>query len=740
MDDLDYRQLFESTAVPSVVLDRELRVVAANEAFVRAALTTRESLLGRGLFEAFPGDPRHGGELVIRKLLDRVWAEGKRQRLALQRYDVRRHDDPGQFERRYWNAEFLPLAGPDGRPTHIHCIVEDATDRAADTRLRRLWDVEGVGVLFYDREGTLISANQTFLGWTGFTAADIASGTITWRTLTPPEYVDASQAELERLNATGRIGPYEKEYYAKDGARRWMLFVGGRLDDGTIAELVLDVSDRKAVEQANRELEERYHMLFESIDAGFCVIEMIYDAEGRPHDYRFLEVNRAFEQHTGLRDATRKTMREHAPGHEQHWFDMYAEVARTGESVRFVNEARALGRWYEASAFRVGGEGSGRVGILFNDITERVRGQHALEQEARSKDEFIATLAHELRNPLAPIRNAVSLLQLRPDVDDELRQVSGLIDRQVTHLSRLVDDLLDVSRITFGKVSLQRLPLDLREVARDAMGASQPLVAAKSHRVTLALGGEPVWVHGDRVRLTQVVGNLLNNAVRYTPPNGSITLEIAAAGEEARIVVEDTGMGIDPPDLEKIFEPFTQLHRHGSAAAGGIGIGLALARSLVEMHGGRLSAHSAGRGAGSRFVVSLPRLQSVKPAKGNAALAAGRPARRLLVVDDNVDLATSQASVLRRLGHEVEVAYNGESALDKAREFRPEIVLLDLGLPGIDGFEVARRLRASEEGREIKIVAQSGWAQGEDRRRTREAGFDAHLAKPVDMAALQQLL
>jgi PAS domain S-box-containing protein len=480
-------------------------------------------------------------------------------------------------------------------------------------------------------------------------------------------------------------------------------------------------------------------MLFDSLDAGFCVIEMIYDADGQPCDYRFLEGNRAFERQTGLKDAMGRTVREQVPEHEQHWFDIYGRVADTGEPTRFIEEARALGRWYEVFAFRVGGQESRRVGVLFYDITERVKAERALQEEARRKDEFLATLAHELRNPLAPIRNAVALLHLRRGADEELHNAADLIDRQVTQLSRLVEDLLDVSRIRFGKVQLRRAPIDLREAAKDAVATSEPVLAAARHRLQLDLGTEPVWVDADRVRLAQVIANLLNNAARYTPAGGRIRLEITGGEKEAGIAVEDNGIGIDPALLHRVFEPFAQLETREAVASGGIGIGLALARALVELHGGHISAHSAGRGQGSRFVVCLPRTQAPKPgaARGAGAL---KPARRLLLVDDNVDAAASQAALLRVLGHEVEVAYDGESALEKARAFRPEVVLLDLGMPGMDGYEVARRLRASEAGSHLKLIAQTGWAQEEDRRRTREAGFDAHLAKPVDIGSLQAVL
>ena len=741
MRGVDYQKLFETAPVPTVVLDRDLRVVAVNDAYLGATLTTREAMMGRPLFDALPPEPaQQEAQRVVRGLLEGVLAQRAPQRLALQRYDVPRPAaQGGGYERRYWNAAFAPIFGADGEVDFIRCVVEEVTDRARDARLRQLWEVEGVGVVFFDREGTLISANDTFLAWTGYTAADVAAGTLNWRAFTPPEYLEVSRRQIQRLNETGRIGPYEKEYLMRDGQRRCMLFAGGRLEDGTVAELVLDVTDRKRAEQGRREMEARYRTLFESIDAGFCVIEMIYDTQGRPHDYRFVEVNPAFERQTGIEDPTSKTMREHIPNHEDDWFEIYGRVAETGEPVRFVNESRVLGRWFELYAFRVDDPEARRVGVLFNDITERVHRQRSLEQEGRRKDEFLATLAHELRNPLAPIRNAVSLLQLRSDADEELRQVGSLLDRQVTQLARLVDDLLDVSRVTFGKVNLQRALLDLRDVARDAMATSQPVFTVKSHRVNLALGDEPVWVDGDRVRLAQVVANLLNNAARYTPADGTITLRIDAAEAEACISVQDNGIGIEPADLGRIFEPFAQVNKREANAAGGIGIGLALARALVELHGGCIRAESAGRGAGSRFVVSLPRIAHAKPSPAPARSANGRPARRVLVVDDNVDLATSQAAVLERMGHKVEVAYNGEAALDKARQFHPEVVLLDLGMPGMDGFEVARRLRAEHHG-DLKIVAQTGWGQKADRRRTREAGFDEHLAKPVDLATLQQLL
>ncbi len=662
MEPPDYKALFESSGGLYLVFDRQLRIVAASDAYLGATMTRRDNLIGKTLAEAFP--------------------ESARQTKVL--------------------------------------------------------DVEAIGVVFFDASGTLIDSNDTFLAWSGYSREELAERKLTWETLTPPEWHAASRTQLERLAASGRIGPYEKEYLSKDGTRRWMLFVGAALGDGTIVEYVVDISTRKQAEQAQRESEERYRTLFESIDEGFCVIEMLYDAQGRPVDYRFLEVNPAFERHTGLKDATRKTMREHVPDHEQHWFETYARIAESGEPARFTHAAKALmGGWYDVYAFRVGGPGSRKVAILFNDVTERVRAVEALTQADRRKDEFLATLAHELRNPLAPIRSAVSLLRLKGSPDPDEEQARRVIDRQVDYLIRLVDDLLEVSRITFGKVALRRGRLDLRAVAEEAVTASRPALQAAGQRFSMRLAPHPLWVDGDPVRLVQVISNLLNNAARYTLPGGDVRLEADSSAGEVRVSIEDTGIGIAPDMLARIFEPFMQIGEPGE----GIGIGLSLAKQLAELHGGRLSARSEGSGRGSRFEMHLPLAAAgaAVHAEPNDETFGAQPPR-FLVVDDNVEAASTQAQLLRGLGHEAETAYSGHEALEKAARFKPEVVLLDIGMPGMDGFEVARRLRGTAEGRRVKLVAQTGWGQEEDRRKTAAAGFDAHLTKPVGMREIMEAL
>jgi signal transduction histidine kinase len=473
---------------------------------------------------------------------------------------------------------------------------------------------------------------------------------------------------------------------------------GNEAEDGQAAlrlmrEAVEARRRAEAAGQAARASEERYRSLFESIDAGFCVLEMIYDAQGRAADYRFVEANAAFARQTGLKDPLSRTMREQVPEHEQHWFDTYARVAETGEPVRFVQAAKPLmGGWYDVYAYRVGGPGSRLVGVLFNDISERVRALEALKDADRRKDEFLATLAHELRNPLAPIRNALSIMRLKSPHDPDLAAARCLIERQVAHLVRLVDDLLDVSRVTFGKVQLRRERLDLRAVAQDALATSKP------------------------------------------------ALEVERADGEARIVVQDNGIGIPPEMLGPIFDTFIQLGSHGGAARGGIGIGLSLSRMLTQLHGGHIHAESRGLGQGSRFTVCLPLAEPSVEMPPEAPHARAATLRRFLVVDDNVDSAASQAQLLRMLGHDAETANSGEEAMRKAARFRPEVVLLDLGMPGMDGFAVARELRRMPETSDAMLIAQTGWGQDEDRQRTLEAGFDAHLAKPVELDALMETL
>jgi PAS domain S-box-containing protein len=365
---------------------------------------------------------------------------------------------------------------------------------------------------------------------------------------------------------------------------------------------------------------------------------------------------------------------------------------------------------------------------------ELARANEALQEADRRKDEFLAMLAHELRNPLAPIRNALQVLKMPGVGPEALRKAQDMVERQIVHLVRMVDDLLDVSRILRGKITLRKERLALSEVFSRAVETAHPVIETQGQELTVTLPDPPLYLEGDLVRLAQVVSNLLVNAAKYTDRAGRIWLTGERDGNEAVIRVRDTGVGIDATLLPLIFEPFVQAERSLARSQGGLGVGLTLVRRLVELHGGTVSASSPGPGQGSEFVVRLPALLD-----GDDELAA-RPERlsrgstaprRVLVVDDNVDAAESAAMLLRFLGHEVAMAHDGFAALEMVRDFRPEIVLLDLGLPGMSGYDVARTLRALPENKGLVIAAVTGYGQEEDRRRSKEAGIDYHLTKPL---------
>jgi signal transduction histidine kinase len=404
-----------------------------------------------------------------------------------------------------------------------------------------------------------------------------------------------------------------------------------------------------------------------------------------------------------------------------------------------------------------------RTQELERDLAERMRLEQALRDADSRKDEFLAILAHELRNPLAPIRSAVEIMGRRASDDPQTVWCHGVIERQIEHLTRLVDDLLDVSRITRGKINLELRPTDVATIVARAVETNRPLIDSRKHDLSVQLPGEKLEVEGDITRLAQVVGNLLNNASKYTPEGGRIALSVdteaalearaaddgsaagAAAAERIVIRVRDTGIGIPARMLPQVFDLFTQMDHSVEHSQGGLGIGLGLVRLLTEMHGGTVEAHSEGPGQGSEFVVRLPLLHRLAPDAPASATAPVPPVgtamyRRILVVDDNLDAAETLAAILRLGGSEVTTAHDGLEALAIAERFLPELVLLDIGMPRLNGYDAARRIRAAPWGRNMVLVAQTGWGQEEDRRRTRDAGFDGHLTKPVDHAKLAQLL
>ncbi len=388
------------------------------------------------------------------------------------------------------------------------------------------------------------------------------------------------------------------------------------------------------------------------------------------------------------------------------------------------------------------------------DITDRIRSEQSLRESDRRKDEFLAMLAHELRNPLAPIRAATDMLAMAGDESDRLRkdqirQTCAVIARQVRHLTAMVDDLLDVSRVTRGLVELDRVTLDIGRVILDAVEQVRPLAQAKHHRLEVHTPPEPVYVKGDAKRLVQVMTNLLTNAVKYTLSPGWIQITLRTQDAQAVITVKDNGIGMSPELVDTAFDLFTQAQRASDRSQGGLGIGLALVRRLVELHEGRVEAHSDGLGRGSSFIISLPRLTQVSADESDVAAAAAPlapspttppKALKVLVVDDNVDAAQMLALLVETLGHHATIEYSASAALTRAAADPPDVCLLDIGLPEVDGYELARRLRAQAVGRCPYLVAVTGYGQEQDRERTRQAGFDHHLVKPADTAALARLL
>jgi signal transduction histidine kinase/CheY-like chemotaxis protein len=370
----------------------------------------------------------------------------------------------------------------------------------------------------------------------------------------------------------------------------------------------------------------------------------------------------------------------------------------------------------------------------------------ALREADRRKDIFLATLAHELRSPLAPIRNAAQVLKLVGGEDRDLEWARGVIERQVTHMTRLVDDLLDVSRITRGKVQLKREPIDAASVVVQAVESTRPMVELRQHRLEVSLPARPVRLEGDLTRLAQVIANLINNSCKYQDQGGRIWLTLGREGSEAVFRVKDAGKGISREMLPRVFDLFTQVDPTLDHSEGGLGIGLSLVKSLVELHGGRVEAHSAGPGEGSEFVVRLPALDESAQVRAEVESPqrpreqAVVPSRRVLLVDDDRDTAETSAMLLKLWGQEVRVAYDGPSGLEAAKAFQPDVILLDIGLPGMSGYELARRLRAQPGLEKALFVATTGYGTHEDKRRAYDAGFQAHLTKPVDPAALQALL
>nr|WP_314546117.1 PAS domain S-box protein [uncultured Massilia sp.] len=733
-----------------LVNDHYLQVVGNRDLVGQPVRQALPEVAGQGFFE----------------LLDRVYETG--QPFVGLDMPVMLQREPGMpLEERFLDLVYMALRDGEGRVTGLLAHGVDQTHRklaelelhASRERFQKIVDQAATGVVEMDTGGRITFVNQKYGDMLGYASQELVGRNVI--DVTAPESVQATLATIGKLLGDGVQAAIDNYYLRKDGSLMPATSSVNALrgPDGEIqgvVAIVLDTTESKRAAAELRSSEERYRTLFESMDQGFCIIDMIVDDAGEAVDYRFVEMNAMFEQHTGLAGATGKTALQLVPDLDRFWIDTYGRVARTGKSERFESEAAAMGRWFEVYATRMGDPSSRRVALLFSDITARKRADDTLRQLAadlrdsdRRKTEFLATLAHELRNPLAPIRSGLGVMRLGGDNAATVGRVRAMMERQVTHMVHLIDDLLDIARISGGKLELKKARVDLAEVLASAVETSLPVIEAGQHRLRVDMAQEPLLADVDATRISQVVANLLNNAAKYTPAGGSIVLALRREGTEAIVTVADTGVGIQADALEGVFEMFSQVGRNMDRAQGGLGIGLSLVRRLVEMHDGSVKAESAGPGAGSTFTVRLP-LAAVEPAPAalpqtgdhDAALHGGNDVQgvRVLVVDDNVDAAVTLAMVLELNGHVTRVAHDGVEALESARAFVPQLAFLDIGMPRMNGYETARAMRQVPGLEHVVLVALTGWGAEGDRTRSSEAGFDHHLTKPVQMADVENIL
>ena len=643
-------------------------------------------------------------------------------------------------------------------------IAAEASLRRSEAQFRAIFELSAVGQAQADPlTGRLLRVNHRFCEIVGYSEEELLE--LTFLDLTHPEDRERTQTELARL-VRGEIPEYQmqKRYCRKDGGTIWgqvhvSLVPGGPNEPPRTAAIVQDITAAKQLEFSLRESEERFRCLFDQAAVGV----------GRSSlDRVVMDVNPGLCRMLGCtrEELVGKTIRDlsHPDEYESSAAALQPLFAGLVESIpmerRFRHQAGHYIETHTVAALIRDGEGRpASIVAVVLDITERKRAEAGLKEADRRKDEFLATLAHELRNPLAPVCNSLHILRLTGGDLAAHPDLLEMMERQISHMVRLVDDLLEISRITRGKVELRCEPVELAAVVRSAVEASQPLIDAAGQQLAMTLPPEPIVLSADAVRLSQVLGNLLNNASKYTDSGGQIWLsarvEREVPGTDAvAISVRDTGVGIAPEMLSRVFDMFTQVSPARTRAHSGLGIGLALVKSLVELHGGRVEVKSAGLGQGSEFVVHLPLLSPTRsplaqpplaqpeldPPRAAEPTAGALPPRRILVVDDNRDAAGSLAVQLRRLGQETRIACGGAECLATLPEFRPAVILLDIGMPGPNGYEVARRIRERPEYADVVIIALTGWGQQEDRRKSQEAGFDQHLVKPVSVEQLLTVL
>jgi PAS domain S-box-containing protein len=643
-----------------------------------------------------------------------------------------------------------PIRNREGRVVGASKVARDITAsrraehalRESEERFGQLTSNAPAAIFIKDLDGRYTLANP--LARQALGRGDTVVG-LSDHDLLPAEVADAL-LRADREVIASRRAIESEEVVRRPGFDRRYLSVKFPLFDGAggvvgVCGVAIDITDRQRAAEALRESEERFRTLADNI------AQLAWMADGTGWIFWY---NRRWFEYTGTTLAEMEGWgwrAVHHPDHVERVVEKISRSFRSGEVWEDTFPLRGTDgeyRWFLSRAIPIRDAG-GRVTRWFGtntDVTAQREAEEALQEADRRKDLFLATLAHELRNPLAPLRNSLEMVGRANGSRELLQRAFGIMTRQVTHLERLVDDLLDVARISRDRIELRRQRVEVASVVDHALETCRPLAEAAGVEIVVSLPPHPIHVHADAVRLAQVFANLLHNACKYTERGGRVSLEVQRDGEEVVVAVRDTGCGIPHDLLPHVFDVFTQLEQPTGHARSGLGIGLTLVRRLVELHGGRVEAFSEGTGQGSEFVVRLPLLRET--GEPEHALPPPRKApqakRRILVVDDNVDAADSLAALLEMADHRTALAYDGESAVEMAEIFRPDVVLLDIGLPKLDGHETAQRIRERPWGRGVVLVAITGWGQEEDLHKSRDAGFDHHLVKPVDLAVLMNLL
>lgn len=625
----------------------------------------------------------------------------------------------------------------------------EAALRASEQRNRQLVQTLPAAVYTCDARGRITLYNQAAVELWGNEPAlhqDVWCGTPDLR------HTDGSPLTLEhspmgRVLRDGRSHPREEIVIQRpDGSRRNVLahseaLLGPAGEIEGAMHMLVDITDLRRAEQALRESEERLRLAMQTgkvgvwdwnlVEGAIAWSDTVYVLHGVTRE-SFVPTIEAFtalvhpDDRARVGEAIRRALEEDAP------YEIELRVVHpSGEVVWLFTNAHVV---------REAGRPVRMLGATL-DITERKRVEESLLEGDRRKDEFLAILAHELRNPLAPLRNGLQIMRLASGDHDAVENAREMMERQMVQLVRLTDDLLDVSRIQQGKVELRREVVDVATVLRTAVESSRPLIEEAGHVLDLHVPPEAVFVNADPVRLAQVFSNLLNNAAKYTPPGGRVSAAVGCDAGDVIVSVRDTGVGMHPEALFSVFDMFTQLDRSHGRPHEGLGLGLTIVKQMVEMHGGSVMALSEGVGKGSEFRVRLPLVEGAKAsARQSEAPAAEHASRRVLIVDDSEDAADSLAILLERMGHEVHTEHEGHAAIARAESFRPNVVLLDIGMPGLSGLEVCERIRSQPWGKAMSIVALTGWGQEADRERSKHAGFDHHLVKPVELERLRRLL